>query len=106
MAIRLDPFSATMWAHLLGRSLLQQGRFTEAIEVYSTTDYPRFGYHADMAGCYANLEKHVEDGEHVAEVLKLKPNFSVSEYIAQLAYKYERDRERHRTLLETAPLPA
>jgi len=105
MAIRLDPFSAPMWAHLLGRSLLQQACFKEAIEAYSTSGYPRFGYHADMAGCYAKLEMDAEAEERVAEVLRLKPDFSIADYVAQLAYKHEPDRERHRTLLEAAPLP-
>ncbi len=61
--------------------------------------------HADMAGCYAKLEMKAEVEERIAEVLRLKPNFSIAEYVGQLAYEFEPDRERHRTLLETAPLP-
>ncbi len=106
MAMRLDPYSAPVWAHLLGRALMQQGNYAEAIEAYLKSSYPRFGYHADMAGCYAKLGKKDEAAKQAALAIKLKPDFSVSDYVAKLAYKNEQDRERHRDVLQEGPLPA
>ncbi len=106
MAMRLDPYSAPVWAHLLGRALMQQGNYAEAIEAYLKSSYPRFGYHADMAGCYAKLGMQDEAARQAALAIKLKPEFSVSDYVATLAYKNEQDRERHRDVLQDGLFPA
>ncbi|MEE8333752.1 MAG: BTAD domain-containing putative transcriptional regulator, partial [Alphaproteobacteria bacterium] len=55
MAMRLDPYSAHGWAHLLGRALMMSGSYAEAAEAFLKCAFPRFGYHADAAGCYAAL---------------------------------------------------
>ncbi len=104
-AMRLDPYSAPAWAHLLGRALLQQGSYGEAIEAYRMSSYPRFGYHADMAGCYARLGRQDDAAQQAVLALELKPDFSVADYVARLAYEKTPDRERHRRLLQAAPLP-
>ncbi len=85
---------------------MQQGNYAEAIEAYLKSSYPRFGYHADMAGCYAKVGMKDEAAQQVALAIKLKPDFSVSDYVAKLAYKNEQDRERHRDVLQEGPLPA
>jgi adenylate cyclase len=104
-AMRLDPYSSPTWAHLLGRALMLVGDYSGAIEAYRKSSYPRFGHHADMAGCYARLAMTDEAAEQATLVVELKPDFSVSDYVATLCYKDERDRKRHRELLLEAPLP-
>jgi TolB-like protein/regulator of sirC expression with transglutaminase-like and TPR domain len=106
MAMRLDPYSSPDWAHLLGRALMLLGRYAEAVEAYLQSSYPRFGYHADMAGCYAKLDMPAEAAEAAARATELKPDFSVADYVAGLVYRDEQYRERHRDLLKGAPLPA
>ncbi len=38
-------------------------------------------------------------------VLKMKPDFTISGYVAGLAYMHDADRDRHREILSAAPLP-
>ncbi len=104
-AMRLDPYSAPVWAHLLGRALMHLGRYDEAIEAYGKSDFPRFGTHADMAGCYGLLGMKDEAGGQVARTLELKPGFSRAGYLLKLPYAHQQDRDRHGELLGAAPLP-
>ena len=105
MAMCLDPYSAPVWAHLLGRALMLAGNYAEAVEAYAKSSYPRFGYHADMAGCYAAMGMNGEAEKQARLVTEMKPNFSTASYIERLVYKDEASRERHRELLQAAPLP-
>ena len=106
MAMRLDPYSAPVWAHLLGRALMMSGEYAEASEAYFKSSFPRYGYHADAAGCYAKLGMDAESASQVELALKLKPDFTISGYVAGLAYMHDRDRDRHREILSAAPLPS
>ncbi|MBT4488720.1 MAG: hypothetical protein HOC72_14340 [Rhodospirillaceae bacterium] len=105
MAMRLDPYSRPLWAHLLGAALMQSERFEDAIEAYLQAAHPRFGHHADMAGCHGKLGRPEEAARQTALTLELKPDFTVSGYLAGLAYRHEKDRENHRAILATTPLP-
>ncbi len=104
-AVRLDPYSVQTWAHLLGRALLMSRLYEEAIEAYGQSSPPRFGCHADMAGCYAELGKASEVRAQTEETLRLKPDFSISDYVDRLTYRHSQDREHHRDLLRKADLP-
>jgi adenylate cyclase len=105
MAMRLDPYSSSMWAHLLGRALMMAGQFDAAAAAFSDCAYPRFGYHADAAGCFANAGMTREAEAQAATVLDLKPDFAISDYVASLFYEQEADRARHREILSVAKLP-
>ncbi|MBC8241372.1 MAG: hypothetical protein H8E30_12990 [Alphaproteobacteria bacterium] len=105
MAIRLDPYSWSHWAHLLGAALMLSDRYEAAAEAYLQSARPRFSHHADIAGCYAKLGLASEAAHHAALVLELKPGFTISKYIADLAYRHDREREHHREILRAAPLP-
>ncbi|MHA1565245.1 MAG: BTAD domain-containing putative transcriptional regulator [Alphaproteobacteria bacterium] len=105
MAMRLDPYSSPVWAHLLGRALMITGEYAEACEVYLKSSFPRFGYHADAAGCYAKLGLVTESASQAELALNMKPDFTVSGYVAGLAYMHDADRDHHRKILSAAPLP-
>jgi len=105
MAMRLDPYTAHDWAHLLGRALMMSENYADAADAYLRSSYPRFGYHADAAGCYGMLGKQGDAAAQAARVREMKPDFSVADYVAGLAYADEADRARHRRILEAAPLP-
>ena len=105
MAMRLDPFSSPMWAHLLGRALMLSGRFAEAAEAFSKCAFPRFGYHADAAGCFAKAGMARESRAEAALTLDLKPDFTIAGYVAGLAHRHDDDHARHREILSAAPLP-
>lgn len=104
-AMALDRYSAPQWAHLLGRALMLMEQYEDAINAYSETPHSRFSYHADLAGCCAALDLKSEANVHVLEVLKLNPDFSISDYVEGLTYKEQRNRHRHRELLERAGFP-
>ena len=106
MAMRLDPYSSPLWAHLLGRALMMSGEYAEAGEAYLNSSFPRSGYHADAAGCYARLGLEAEMAAQVELVLKMNPDFTISGYVSGLAYANDADRNRHREILSATPLPA
>jgi len=105
LAARLDPFSASMSAHLLGRALMLAGRYEEAVDAYARCGYPRFGYHADAAGCLAMLGRHVEAAAEVRRALALNSDYSVSSFVDTLCYPSDADRNRHRDILSAAAFP-
>ena len=80
-------------------------RYAEAIEAYRQSSLERFAYHADMAGCYAALGMTRDAKSEVDRTLKLKPDFSISDYVESLTYKECQDREHHRELLRKAGMP-
>jgi len=105
MAMRLDPYSRAHWAHLLGAALMLSDRFEEALAAYRQSASPRFGHHANMAGCLGRLEDTDGAARQTAMALELKPDFTIADYIAGLAYRHDAEREQHRDILGTAPLP-
>ncbi len=105
MAIRLDPYSLSHWAHLLGAALMLSDRYEAAVEAYLQSARPRFSHHADIAGCYGKLGLADEAARHAALALELKPDFTISGHITDLAYRHDRERQHHRDILRAAPLP-
>ena len=104
-AMRLDPYGASSWSHLLGRALLQLGQYEEAIEAYETCAYPRSGHHVDMAACHVALGSNAEAARHVARALELTPSLSARSYGDKLRYGDEVARDRHRALVGATTLP-
>ena len=104
-AMRLDPYSAPSWAHLLGRSLMLSDDYEAAIEAYRQSSTPRVGHHADRAACYTQLGQAKEAELEVAEALKLKPDFSISVHMKTQYHKSLKDRRRHHELLRATGLP-
>ncbi len=104
-AMRLDPFNASAYAHLLGRALYSCRRYGEAVRAYSLISSPRYGHVADMAACCAQSGDVDGAKEKVAQVLAMNPEFSVDTYMKNLRYKRESDRDHHREGLRKATLP-
>jgi adenylate cyclase len=104
-AMRLDPFNASAYAHLLGRALYSCRRYEEAVRAYSLISSPRYGHVADMAACCAQSGDVDGAKEKVAQVLAMNPEFSVDTYVENLRYKRESDRDHHREGLRKAALP-
>jgi adenylate cyclase len=102
LAIRLDPYSAPMWAHLLGRALMMSGAFSGAIDAYLKSGYPRYGYYAEMAACYKELGQDEEALRQCELALQLNPGFSLDGYCSSLPFKQTEDQARHHKLLAAA----
>ena len=104
-AMRLDPYDAAGRAHLLGRALYVARRYADSIEAFKQVRVPRYGHHAEIAGCYAQLGSDEEARLHAGEVLRLKPDFSITDHVQGLPFKESRDREHYRDGLCKAGLP-
>jgi adenylate cyclase len=104
-AMRLDPLGASSFAHLLGRALLAQHQYEEALQAYRQITVPRYSHHADMAACHARLGNTSETDCEAAATLRLKQNFSIQGYLANLPYREAADLEHHHQSLRTAGLP-
>ena len=104
-AMHLDPLGATSFAHLLGRSLLAQHQYQEALQAYQQIPNPRYSHHADMATCHGHLGDRASAGQHATEALRLKQNFTIERYLYNLPYREGSDLEHHRQGLQLAGLP-
>ncbi len=105
LAMRLDPYSLGHWAHMLGAALMLSGRYEEAAAAYRQSGRARFDHHANMAGCLGKLGRTDEAADQAELALGLKADFTISNYVAGLAYDDEAQRDRHLQILSTAPLP-
>ncbi len=104
-AMRLDPLGAGSFAHLLGRARLGEHRYTEAIEAYKQIPTPRWQHHADMAACHAYLGNDAGADQQKAQALRLKPDFSIADYLERLTYGAADDLAHHGEGLRKAGLP-
>jgi len=104
-AMRLDPYNAAGRAHLLGLALYVAGNLADAIEAFRQVHTPSFKHHAEIAACHAQLGSDEKTSLHVAEVLRLKPGFSITNHVQGLPFKEQRDRNRYREGLAMAGLP-
>ncbi len=104
-AMRLDPMGASSFAHLLGRALLAQRQYEKALRAYRQISVPRYSHHADMAACHAQQGNTSETDSEAAATLRLKENFSIRGYLANLPYREAADLEHHRQSLHKAGLP-
>ena len=86
-AMRLDPYEAPGRAHLLGRALYVAQIYADAIEAFKKARVLRYGQHAEIAACYAQLGSDKDAKLHVEEVLRLKPDFSTVDYVDALPFK-------------------
>ncbi len=104
-AMRLDPYAASGRAHLLGRALYVGQHYEEAISAFDQIKTHRYGHHAEIAACYAQLGSDENAKLHADEVTRLKPDFSVTNFLKTLPFMQERDRIHHRDGLQRAGLP-
>ena len=104
-AMRLDPYEAGGRAHLLGRALHVAGRYDEAIVAFEQVRKLRYGHHAELAACHAQMGKDKEARLHASEVVRLKPDFSVTEHVESMPFRRDEDREHHTDGLCKAGLP-
>ena len=104
-AMRLDPYDAGSRAHNLGRALFVARDYEEAIEAFKGVPAPRYGHHADMAACHAQLGNDEEAKRHARDVLRLKPDFSIADFLKSLSFAETTDRKHHEDGLRKAGLP-
>ena len=105
-AMRLDPYDADAWAHLLGRALFGANRYDEALSAFKRIPLKRYPHHAQIAACLAYLNDPEAAELERDEVLRLKRDFSSRDFCNEgLFYKADADRDHMYQALVTAGLP-
>ena len=105
-AMRLDPYDADAWAHLLGRALFGARQYRDAVSAFKRIPLMRYPHHAFLAACLAYLGDHNHAEVERTEVLRLKHDFSSSDFCNKaLFYKDDVDRQHVRQGLLKAGLP-
>lgn len=104
-AMRLDPYGAHQYVHLLGRALYSARRYQEAVHVFQQIFTPDCGHHAALAACYAQMHMDCKARFHVSEVLRLKPKFSIARYMRGITFADRTHQEHCFEGLRKAGLP-
>jgi adenylate cyclase len=105
-AMRIDPYEAESWAHLLGRALFSCQRYEAALEAFKHLPKVKYAHLAYKAACYAYLGQDEEARAQAADLLAMKPDFSAGDFVAALTYKQQRDSDHLLDGLRKAGLPA
>jgi len=101
-AIRLNPYHPPRyWSHL-ARALFHLGRFREALDALGHVSAPRVRELAYRVAASHSLGGAQMSASHVAALLKAKPDFDPSRFVAALPYESVADRESLRTALDDA----
>jgi adenylate cyclase len=107
-AIRLDPLHAQMSYIYLGRTYRIMGQYEEAISVFKkvTREEPdRLNPRLELIACYTALGRSREANAEVAEVLRIKPNFSIEEFSKMMPYRDPVNKAHYLDLLRKGGLP-
>jgi adenylate cyclase len=113
-AMRLHPYYPAYYLQWLGAAYRMTGRYEEAIIVYKQLlerslkgDYISLGAHLFLADVYAEVGLEKEARYHAAEVIKIKPNFSLESVNKVSTYQYKNPiyLERRLNALRKAGIP-
>ncbi|PZV35854.1 adenylate class-3/4/guanylyl cyclase [Mesorhizobium kowhaii] len=106
-ACRLNPLRPGWYDAHFGIALYSLRRFAEAAQAFKRMPLSGSWSSARLAACYAQLERTAEAQAAVAEVLRLRPDFSTAEYMRKsVLLEHAEDRELLREGLIKAGLPA
>lgn len=78
-AMRINPYHPEWYWTSLGRVLYVARRYSDAIEAYSRKTSPQVWVLSRLAACYGQLGRMDEAAQTVAEILRRKPDFVISE---------------------------
>jgi len=113
-AMRLEPYYPVWFLGLLAGSYEMLGRYEEAIAIWKKFleralrgEYPPIAAHERLAISYAGLGMVEEAQAHAAEILKIKPDYTVAFYRDRKSrvYKDKAYLENQVVLLRKAGLP-
>jgi TolB-like protein len=103
--LRRDPFPPTFYWEFRGVALFEARRYREAIQAFSEVAQPPWWCRCYLAACYAHLGMIEEAQGHAAEVLRLKPDFSVTDIERTEPFKNPADIQHLENGLRKAGLP-
>jgi adenylate cyclase len=101
----LNPYHPErFWGHL-GRAHFVAHHYDEAIACYRKLSTVDQTVHACLAAAMGASGDHAGARRHGAEVLRLAPDFTVTDYLSTLHYVHSEDQDHHRLALLAADLP-
>jgi adenylate cyclase len=107
--MRLNPDFRPQYPHSLGRAYHVTGQAEKAVEWYKVAvqKNPKWATpHVDLAAIYASLGREEEMRGEAAEILRLKPGFSVKRYLESTSLPKDPSFGQHqREMLLKAGLP-
>lgn len=106
-AIRLDPLHAQRSYIYLGRTYGSMGQYEEAISVFkkvTSEESDHLVLHLELLACYAALGRNREAKAEVAQVLRIKPDFSIQEFSKRMSYRDPINKAHYLDLLRKAGL--
>jgi adenylate cyclase len=104
-AMRLNPYHPPRFWNHLGRAYFVARRYAEAIDAFSRLATPDASHHAFLAASHAALGNTEPAANHVAQVLKLSPDFTISARLRAMHHQRPEDQEHHREMLVRAKFP-
>jgi adenylate cyclase len=104
-AMRLDPHHPTWYWTELGGAHFTARRYAEAIVAIRHRPNLQFYWQAYLAACYANLGEVEAMGAATAEVMRLRPDFSLTAFASHESYKLTADIDHLLEGLRKAGLP-
>ena len=106
-AVRLNPLYPTWYTAPFGIALYSLRRFAEAAQAFKRMPRPSSWSNARLAACHAQLEQPAEAQAAVAEVMRLRPDFSIAVFMREsVLLEHAEDQELLREGLIRAGLPA
>jgi adenylate cyclase len=105
-ALRLNPLHPSWYDFQLGIAFYSAGRYEEAAQTFKRVPTRRYWASARLAACYVQLGRLAEAQTQAAEVLQLKPDFSIADFLRRdVLLERPDDREHLREALLSAGLP-
>jgi adenylate cyclase len=77
-AMRINPYHPVWYWITLGSVLYKARRYGDAIEAYKRKSQPQAWVLSRLAACFAQLGRVEEAAQATAEILRLKPDFTIS----------------------------
>jgi tetratricopeptide (TPR) repeat protein len=107
-AMRLCPIYPSWYVWILGTACRLTGRDDTAVRAFKeairrSPDYP--APHVSLTSTLADLGREDEAKKSANKLLRILPEFSISDYMGGLHYKYPTDAERFEAGLRKAGLP-
>ena len=104
-AMRLNPYEADTFAHLLGRALFGLEQYEDSVSAFMRAPAGRYANQAYLSACFAHLAMPERAAARAANVVRLKKDFAAKAFVASLYYNEENDEARLREGLLKAGLP-
>jgi adenylate cyclase len=89
-ALRLDPMGSQAYPNTLGASFLFTGRYKEAVAAYKKALQTTPNYlwtHIHLTATYSLMGREKEARTQAAEILRIKPNFTVDWFVEKSVIK-------------------